>query len=93
MSPHSGLQRKWETQMREYSVPNSQIQKQKKTATSNMHIKLTIICKTACIRLDTYVRMPGRPGPSLHFILWGYACCFCCMQLSLVCFHELFVVV
>ena len=28
-------------------------------------------------------------NPSLHFISWGYACCYCCMQLSLVCIHEL----
>ena len=25
---------------------------------------------------------------SLHFISWGYACCYCCMQLSLVCIHK-----
>ena len=30
---------------------------------------------------------------SQHSISWGYACCYCCMQLSLVCIHELFVVV
>ena len=30
-------------------------------------------------------------NPSLHLILWGYACCHCCMQLSLVCIHEFFV--
>ena len=29
----------------------------------------------------------------IHFISWGYACCYCCMQLSLVCIHEMFVVV
>ena len=28
-------------------------------------------------------------NPSLHIILWGYACCYCCMQLSFVCIHEL----
>ena len=28
-------------------------------------------------------------NPSLHFISWGYACCYCWMQLSLVCSHEL----
>ena len=26
-------------------------------------------------------------NPSLHFISWGYACCFCCMQF--VCTYEL----
>ena len=34
-----------------------------------------------------------KAAPSLHFISWGYACCFCCIQLSIVCIHELFVVV
>ena len=42
---------------------------------------------------DNYIPQTTCINPSVHFILSGYACCYCCMQLSLVCIQFILVVV
>ena len=35
-----------------------------------------------CICVETIIACNNNNmNPSLHFISWGYACCYCCMQL------------
>ena len=53
-----------------------------------IHIKLRIGRRERSITIRQEIiayNHNNMRNPSLYFISWGYACCYCCMQLSFVC--------